>query len=249
MQKNIKFIYALLAITVFASGLVFVIQNKMDKNDKEINIQNTGIIDNKFKNGNQPNSDFKIAHFKDKTAYIKEKDGKNYAILVINGKEKIVKEADIYTGDPDNSSEYSESFDGVNFSPNGNYLIIGSSAYEWDGEIIYDINKGKIVLTASGNTKDFTPDEKYYYNCEFSGEFGNTGNIYATPDFNVVYDIYKHDDNENYDYIDCEYNDIKKVVTFILSKEGDYDSEGNKLPNKKKVIEYSLIDNKARTIK
>ena len=40
MKKNIKFVYALLIITIFASGLVFVIQNRIDKNQQLLNITN-----------------------------------------------------------------------------------------------------------------------------------------------------------------------------------------------------------------
>jgi len=185
------------------------------------------------------------AVFKNKSAFAKFWKGKNSVILSENGKERVIDEAEAPTEDNLMGISFSE----PTFSPNGNYISYFVTGWEWYATRIYDLKKNKMVLQLSmDNNNGFTPDEKYLYACANSGFSGEQyGNVYKLPELEVQYNFFDDIKDENFMNLECSYDEAKKAVIFTLSDY--YDSQnGQDDPNQTKIIEYSLLDKKAKLL-
>lgn len=127
------------------------------------------------------------------SAYTKRETDYNYVILSERGKETIVdkKTADLDFSFPDFGIEEYGNFGDLVFSPKGNYLLYSEAGHEYIASNVYEIKNKKKILTTSADSETgvgFTPDEKYFYACAWSG-MGSTpgGLIYNIPDFKVVH--------------------------------------------------------------
>lgn len=184
------------------------------------------------------------ATFKNKSVFAVQRQGKNYVILSENNQERVI--------DQDDAPNEGNNFMGLSFfepkfSPSGNYISYRIIGYEWCAIRIYDTRKNKMVLELlSGDPNGFTPNEEYFYACainQFAGE--QYGYVYKLPDFEVQYDLFDDNSNENYMRVECNYDNAEKVIRFTLSDYDTYQQNGQDDPGQKRVIEYSLVDKKA----
>ena len=174
-----------------------------------------------------------------KYAFAKEEKGVRY-LIVYDGKEETVVDQN-KTGKPTEEIF----FDGLRFSPKGDYLMYDRLGYEWFGAALYDIGSKKdIGLDASYSKADFTPDEKYFFTCgasEFDGTF--VGEAYSVPDFkpqNILAGV-----KENYHLIDCNYDAKSNTIVFNMNSVWD-DTIGNFNNGKRAIVTFDVQSGKIK---
>lgn len=169
------------------------------------------------------------------SAYTKRETDYNYVILFERGKEIIVDEktANLDFSFPDFRIEKYGNFGDLVFSPKGNYLLYSEAGHEYIASNVYEIKNKKKILTTSADSETgvgFTPDEKYFYACAWSG-MGSTpgGLIYNIPDFKVVYNTlsstscrYELESDSVIFFQDLGHGVINDTVRYSLKEQKEY---------------------------
>ena len=180
------------------------------------------------------------------SAFAKQVDKRNYLVLVKDGEETTIDEA---------NADFFESvgdtlfFHDLRFSPSGRYLIYMTSGWEWGGGRIFDITTRQRVFDSSSPfVLDFTPDEKYLYTCA-NDHFGGVsyGSVYSTHSFDLIYDLQDTPANKGYFDLSCEYDSDNYSLFFYLSNK--YNQDGEFIEDEKRTIEYSFDTEQDKMVK
>jgi hypothetical protein len=165
------------------------------------------------------------------TAFAKKVGGYNYMVLTDNGREYILDQ-----GESDYNDKYTnignvEFFQNPEFSPDNRYLYYEMLGYEWSQGYVYNTQKKKKILEINEvGLHGFAGNEKYFYTCASPGMGGGNGLVFSLPQGKQIFDIYNDKNNSNYMNIECEYQDGKNYISFVLSQ--FYSGENQQAPDK-----------------
>lgn len=185
------------------------------------------------------------AKFGNLSAFVKQRQGRNFVVLQQNGKEYIIDQA----GDDPIKDIESLRFYDPEFSPRGNYLTYTAVGWEWLLGRVYDIKNQKTrIHLGSPSLFTFTPDEKNLITCADNHFIGDRyGIVYSLPEFKVEYDVLDDPENSKYFTLDCKYDKDQSVIRYSLSEL--WDEATQKMDeSKKKIIEFSLVDRRIKVV-
>lgn len=179
------------------------------------------------------------------SAFVKNRQGRNFVVLRQNGQEQIIDQAG---DDPIKDIQSLRFYDPV-FSPQGSYLTYTGVGWEWSLDRVYDIKNKKIRLRLdSPFLVAFTPDEKNLVACADDHFIGaRYGIVYSLPDFKVDYDVLDAPENSKYFTLDCKYDKDRSVIRYSLSELWDEATQKTD-ESKKKIIEFSLVDRRIKVV-